>query len=192
MRGITGTPSSEALSENFVRCLGVLCQVNKLFIWGHAWPSAVPVPAPKLLYSIYQSSIFQKFTRTFSHIDLYWKSGWHGTDRELTFCIHGRYWSSAGAGRHAKLWSSVIHVRKVNETCLNTAIIRLCHIDRRSLTDCVRVNMWDFLMKGKAIPLQAWTGHEGSRRLRLPDFKTVGVKVKGGQCLGLTTLPPSS
>jgi len=28
--------------------------------------------------------------------------------------------------------------------------------------------------KGKAIPLQAWTGPEGSRRLRLPDFKTVG------------------
>jgi hypothetical protein len=29
--------------------------------------------------------------------------------------------------------------------------------------------------KGKAIPLQAWTGHEGSRRLRLPDFKTIGT-----------------
>ena len=26
---------------------------------------------------------------------------------------------------------------------------------------------------GKAIPLQAWTGHEGSRRFRLPDFKTI-------------------
>jgi hypothetical protein len=25
--------------------------------------------------------------------------------------------------------------------------------------------------KGKAVPLQAWTGPEGSRRLRLPDFK---------------------
>ena len=25
--------------------------------------------------------------------------------------------------------------------------------------------------KGKAIPLQAWTGPEGSRTLRLPDFK---------------------
>jgi hypothetical protein len=25
--------------------------------------------------------------------------------------------------------------------------------------------------KGTAIPLQAWTGPEGSRRLRLPDFK---------------------
>jgi len=29
--------------------------------------------------------------------------------------------------------------------------------------------------KGKAIPLQAWTGLEGSRRLRLSDFKTVGT-----------------
>jgi hypothetical protein len=29
--------------------------------------------------------------------------------------------------------------------------------------------------KGKAIPLQAWTGPEDSRRLRLPDFKTVGT-----------------
>jgi len=26
--------------------------------------------------------------------------------------------------------------------------------------------------KGKAIPLQAWTGPEDSRRLRLPDFVT--------------------
>jgi len=28
---------------------------------------------------------------------------------------------------------------------------------------------------GKAIPLQAWTGPEGSRRLKLPDFKTIGT-----------------
>jgi len=27
--------------------------------------------------------------------------------------------------------------------------------------------------KGKAIPLQACAGPEGSRRLRLPDFKTI-------------------
>jgi hypothetical protein len=31
------------------------------------------------------------------------------------------------------------------------------------------------IYKGKAIPLQAWTGPEGSRRLRLPDFKTIGA-----------------
>jgi len=29
--------------------------------------------------------------------------------------------------------------------------------------------------KGKPIPLQAWTGPEGSRRMRLPDFKTIGT-----------------
>ena len=29
-----------------------------------------------------------------------------------------------------------------------------------------------FLSKGKAVPLQAWTGPEGSRKLRLPDFVT--------------------
>jgi hypothetical protein len=29
--------------------------------------------------------------------------------------------------------------------------------------------------KGKAIPLQLWTGPEGSRKLRLPDFKTLGT-----------------
>jgi flagellar biosynthesis protein FliQ len=28
---------------------------------------------------------------------------------------------------------------------------------------------------GKAIPLQPWTGPEGSRRLRFPDFKTVST-----------------
>jgi hypothetical protein len=29
--------------------------------------------------------------------------------------------------------------------------------------------------KGKAIPLRVLTGPEGSRRLRLPDFKTIGT-----------------
>jgi len=29
--------------------------------------------------------------------------------------------------------------------------------------------------KGKAIPLQSWTGPEDSRKLRLPDFKTIGT-----------------
>jgi len=30
-------------------------------------------------------------------------------------------------------------------------------------------------VKGKAIPLQAWIGPEGSRSLRFPDFKTIGT-----------------
>jgi hypothetical protein len=35
-----------------------------------------------------------------------------------------------------------------------------------------RTNMYAI---GKAIPLKSLTGPEGSRRLRLPDFKTVGT-----------------
>jgi len=31
------------------------------------------------------------------------------------------------------------------------------------------------IKKGKAIPLQAWTGPESSRRLRLPDLKTIST-----------------
>jgi hypothetical protein len=33
----------------------------------------------------------------------------------------------------------------------------------------------NYTVKGKAIPLQSWRGPEGSRRVRLPDFKTVGA-----------------
>ena len=42
--------------------------------------------------------------------------------------------------------------------------------------------------KGKAVPLQAWTGPEGSKRLRLPDFKTVGHK--GGEVVSPMHRPP--
>jgi hypothetical protein len=30
-------------------------------------------------------------------------------------------------------------------------------------------------VNAKAIPLQAWTDPEGSKRLRLPDFKTIST-----------------
>jgi hypothetical protein len=39
----------------------------------------------------------------------------------------------------------------------------------------VAVCVWYGKGKGKAIPLQALTGPEGSRSLRLPDFKTIGT-----------------
>jgi len=39
-----------------------------------------------------------------------------------------------------------------------------------------KFGIWpEMLVKGKAIPLQAWTGDECSRRLKLPDFKTIGT-----------------
>jgi hypothetical protein len=46
---------------------------------------------------------------------------------------------------------------------------------RQSEGDKSEVKGSEVLVKGKAIPLQALTGPEGFRRLRLPDFKIVGT-----------------
>ena len=42
--------------------------------------------------------------------------------------------------------------------------------------------------KGKAVPLQAWSGPEDSRKLRLPDFVTTAQD--GGKVVNLTHRPP--
>jgi len=42
--------------------------------------------------------------------------------------------------------------------------------------------------KGKAVPLQAWSGPEGSRKLRFPDFMTTAQG--GGKVVSLTHRPP--
>ena len=41
--------------------------------------------------------------------------------------------------------------------------------------------------KGKAVPLQAWSGPEGSRKLRFPDFMTTAQR--GGKVVSLTHRP---
>jgi len=42
--------------------------------------------------------------------------------------------------------------------------------------------------KGKAVPLQAWSGPEGSRKLRFPDFMTTAQD--GGKVVSPTHRPP--
>ena len=44
--------------------------------------------------------------------------------------------------------------------------------------------------KGKAVPLQAWSGPEGSRKLRFPDYTTTAQD--GGKVVSLTQRPPLS
>jgi len=62
---------------------------------------------------------------------------------------------------------------------------------------CVRSYAWPFWCdvavfmvkgKGKAVPLQAWSGPEGSRKLRLPDCVTTAQD--GGKVVSLTHRPP--
>jgi hypothetical protein len=43
-------------------------------------------------------------------------------------------------------------------------------------------------VKGKAVPLQAWSGPEVSRKLRFPDFMTTAQN--GGKVISLTHRPP--
>ena len=61
---------------------------------------------------------------------------------------------------------------------------------------CHAVNVspmaWEHV-KGKAVPLQAWSGPEGSRKLRFPDFVTTAQD--GGKVVSLTRrspLPPGN
>jgi len=42
--------------------------------------------------------------------------------------------------------------------------------------------------KSKAVQLQAWSGPEGSRKLRFPDFMTMAQD--GGKFVSLTHRPP--
>jgi hypothetical protein len=56
----------------------------------------------------------------------------------------------------------------------------MAHISLHAVTFIIIILVITFMHgkgngKDKAILLQAWTGPEGSRRLRLPDFKTVST-----------------
>jgi hypothetical protein len=45
-----------------------------------------------------------------------------------------------------------------------------------------------FVIQGKTIPLQAWGGPEGSRKLRFPDYMTTAQY--SGKVVSLTHRPP--
>ena len=59
-------------------------------------------------------------------------------------------------------WKSILYTWRY---CITAKVLRRQH-SPRIFTDWASV---------KAIPLQPWTGLEGSRRLGLPDFKTIGT-----------------
>jgi hypothetical protein len=49
-----------------------------------------------------------------------------------------------------------------------------CELLRTAMSVPVNICVYE-CKRGKANPLQAWTGPEGSRGLRLPDLTTVGT-----------------
>ena len=64
--------------------------------------------------------------------------------------------------------------------CGQTSDMKILRLVSHNFTTAVPTHLKKLIaiikkLKGKVIPLQAWTGPDGSRRLRLPDFKTVGT-----------------
>ena len=64
------------------------------------------------------------------------------------------------------------------------------HCTRSSLAFRGELGSNTLRKKGKAVPLQAWSGPEGSRKLRFPDFMTTAQD--GGNVVILTYRPPLS
>jgi predicted DNA-binding transcriptional regulator AlpA len=69
-----------------------------------------------------------------------------------------------------------------------THVITFCSVDRASRYNRVKKNRLDAQLKGKAFPSQAWSGPDGSRKLRFPDFMTTAQG--GGKVVSLTHRPP--
>ena len=67
-----------------------------------------------------------------------------------------------------------------------------CLCDNNNGTDIPvapnKLNMVKVKVKGKGVPLQAWSGPEGSTMLRFPDFMTTAQD--GGKVVSLTHRPP--
>jgi len=86
-------------------------------------------------------------------------------------------WTSCSAGGpHAPTSLTRLNENEVG----NAELFKFNQTDHTAQSEAItnfisHVNTVLNLKYGKAIPLQAWTVPEGSRRLRLPDFKTVGT-----------------
>ena len=52
----------------------------------------------------------------------------------------------------------------------------------------IYIYIYIYIGRGKAVPLQAWSGPEVSRKLRFPDFMTTAQDV--GKVVSLTHRPP--
>jgi len=64
----------------------------------------------------------------------------------------------------------------------------LCRINVNKMPCVLKIMKFSKKEKGKAAPLQAWSGPEGSRKLRLPDVMTTAQD--GGKVVSLTHRPP--
>jgi len=79
---------------------------------------------------------------------------------------------------------SEIDIENLTDSRLDFVTVRYKKLQiKTSVFGCVKCKS-----KGKAAPLQAWTGPEGSSKLSFPDFVTTAQD--GGKVVSLTHRPP--
>jgi hypothetical protein len=83
-------------------------------------------------------------------------------------------------GRHTQQRTCNRFTEKRKSLCLGT-MKHTVQVEIKSMNNCVRQAVtsasarFTFKVKGQAVLVQAWTGPEGSTRLRLSDFKTIST-----------------
>ena len=72
----------------------------------------------------------------------------------------------------SNVWTFIVHSGIQKLTVSGIVNIEI-HVSETRVLLCIHTYIHTYI--DKAIPLQAWTGPEGSRSLKLPDFKTIGT-----------------
>jgi hypothetical protein len=75
---------------------------------------------------------------------------------------------------------------KVFSVILRRIILGVCGLN--NMRQRITMDMNKDKGKGKAVPLQAWSGLEGSRKLRFPDYMTTAQD--DGKVVSLKQRPP--
>ena len=75
---------------------------------------------------------------------------------------------------------------------MKSYFLKLCYLEHvtKLVKSAITSNKYKLALKkkGKAVLLQAWSGPEGSRKLRFPDF--MATAQDGGKVVSLTHQPP--
>ena len=95
-----------------------------------------------------------------------------GENHNVSNFVFSLYMSDCLANVHGTAMS-LLYCSPSQQSC--TLVIPICNAAFR----------WS--VKGKAVPLEAWSGPEGSRKLKFPDFMTTAQE--GGKLVSLTHRP---
>jgi hypothetical protein len=98
------------------------------------------------------------------------------------FVVCSLYSDTSYFHKYLELLRDVVFLRSFSHTSVGTSLLYYAFAFVFSLLLLVGI------AKDKAVPLQAWSGPEGSMKLRFPDFMTTAQD--GGKVVSLKHRPP--